>query len=104
MIRGVLGSVVYAARSGRGLGFNFVCWPRCVRSTEHGRMAYFIVLLLEYEGSVLALAVDCDGSLPEHHSLHASYDYFMRRGLDEFAGLCFVRDPGFSKIQILTLR
>lgn len=49
-------------------------------------MAYFIVYLLEYEGSVLALAVDCDGSLPEHHSLHASYDYFLRRGLDEFAG------------------
>lgn len=43
-------------------------------------MAYFIVFFLEYEGSVLALAVDCDDSLPEHHSLHASYDCSLRQG------------------------
>lgn len=67
-------------------------------------MAYLIVFLLEYEGSVSILAVDCDDSLPEHHSLHASYDCFVRHGFGRVCRSCFVRDPSFSKIQILTLR
>lgn len=45
-------------------------------------MAYLIIFWLGYEGSVLTLAVDCDGSLPEHHSLQ-EYNCFVPKGFGQ---------------------
>lgn len=67
-------------------------------------MAYLIVFWLGYDGPVLILAVDCDGSSLGHHSLNASHNCFVRQ--DFWTGLqsCFVRASTLVKIQFLTLR
>lgn len=43
------------------MGFNGLCWPRFIRSAEHGRMAYFYCLL-EYEVSAVALVAVCQNT------------------------------------------